>query len=183
MTAYKLTKGLTLWLTGLSGAGKTTLANKLTELLGEYRAEMRYEVLDGDDIRDNLNQELGFTRSDRMVNIKRIAFLASKISKHQVLTIVPSIAPYIEARELARSLNPEFLLVYIKASIAEVSKRDVKGLYKKALNGEIDNFTGISDPYDEPEDADLVVDTEKLSIEEAARQIIELLITKKVIQI
>lgn len=168
---YKLQKGLTLWLTGLSGSGKTTIANQL----GKTLSGIDIEILDGDEIREHLCKDLGFSKEDRMKNIERIAFLAGKISKHQVLVIVPVIAPYEEARQLAKTLSENFVLVYIKASLEEVIKRDVKGLYKKALNNEITNFTGIQDPYEAPVNADLIIDTENTTISDSVSKIINFL--------
>lgn len=175
---HKLKQGLTLWLTGLSGSGKTTIAQNLAKSL----AGVELEILDGDEIREHLCKDLGFTREDRMQNIERIAFLAGKISKHNVLVIVPVIAPYEEARLKARSLSEDFKLIYIKASLNEVIKRDVKGLYKKALNNEIQNFTGIQDPYEEPINPDLIIETEKESIEDSINQIVDFLEQQNYVQ-
>ena len=147
----KLKQGLTCWFTGLSGSGKSTVASAVAKELKEKYPDLKIEILDGDEIRENLCKDLSFSKEDRMTNIQRIAFLAGKISKHGVLVLVPVIAPYKEARDKARMLSENFCEVYVKASIEEVTKRDVKGLYKKALAGEIKNFTGISDPYEEPE--------------------------------
>lgn len=180
-TKYKLKKGLTLWLTGLSGSGKSTISTALKERLlseglkrsDEETQKTPLEVLDGDEIREHLSRDLSFTREDRFKNIERIAFLAGKISKHDVLVLVPVIAPYAEARKLARSLSENFVEVFVKASIEEVTRRDVKGLYAKALKGEIKNFTGISDPYEEPENPDILIETEKLTVDEAVDEIIK----------
>jgi adenylyl-sulfate kinase len=166
---YKLKKGLTLWLTGLSGSGKSTLAKALSEKL---RNQIPLETLDGDEIREHLSKDLGFSREDRFTNIERIAFLAGKISRHGVLVIVPVIAPYEEARKKARSLSENFFEIYIKTDLKTVITRDVKGLYKKALNKEIENFTGVSDPYEEPQNPDLIIDTRELSIEESVEKIL-----------
>ena len=169
---YKLKQGLTLWLTGLSGSGKSTIATALSkELLG-----INFEILDGDEVREHLTKELGFSKEDRLTNVDRIAFLAGMLSKYNVLAIVPVIAPYKEARNNARSLSKNFVEVFVKAGIETVKDRDVKGLYKKAISGEIKNFTGISDPYEEPENPDILVNTEKESIEESVNKILEYLI-------
>ena len=173
----KLNKGLTLWLTGLSGAGKSTIAEALYAKLLEHGFPL--EILDGDEIREHLCRDLTFSKEDRFTNIERIAFLAGRISKHGVLVIVPVIAPYTEARAKAKSLSENFIEVFVKAGIEEVTKRDVKGLYKKAIAGEIKNFTGISDPYEEPENPDILVNTENLSVEEAVDLIIGELINKQ----
>lgn len=171
----KLQKGLTLWLTGLSGAGKSTITEALYKDLSE-NTDIPLEVLDGDEVREHLCRDLTFSKEDRFTNIERIAFLAGRISKHNVLVLVPVIAPYAEARKMARSLSENFIEIFVKASIEEVTKRDVKGLYKKAIAGEIKNFTGISDPYEEPENPDILINTEKLSVEEAVEEIKQQLI-------
>jgi adenylylsulfate kinase len=171
----QLNRGLTLWLTGLSGSGKSTIAKALYERLSSYTG-MRMEILDGDEIREHLSRDLGFTKEERLINIERIAFLAGKISKHHVLVIVPVIAPYKEARDKARSLSENFVEVFVDSSLEEVIKRDVKGLYKKALTGEIKNFTGISDPYEIPENPDIKIKTEKISVQESVDHIIQYLL-------
>ena len=169
----KLNKGLTLWLTGLSGSGKSTITRALVTKLQD--PGLALEVLDGDEIREHLCKDLGFSKEARFTNIERIAFLAGKISKHGVLVLVPVIAPYTEARALARSLSENFVEVFVKADINIVIARDVKGLYKKALAGEIKNFTGISDPYEEPENPEILIETDKSSIEESVNKIIDFL--------
>lgn len=176
---YKLNTGLTLWLTGLSGAGKSTITQALINRLNSSDPNLALEVLDGDEVREHLCKDLGFTKEDRFTNIERIAFLAGKISKHSVLVIVPVIAPYKEARAAARSLSKNFVEVFIKASLDTVINRDVKGLYKKALAGEIQNFTGISDPYEEPENPEILIESDKLSIEESVDKIIDFLLVNK----
>ncbi len=176
---YKLNKGVTVWLTGLSGAGKSTLTKAVyDELQG-----INLEILDGDEIRAHLSRDLGFSKEDRCKNIERIAFLAGKLSKHGVLTLVPVIAPYAEARALARSLSEDFLEIFIKADLKTVEARDVKGLYKKANSGEIKNFTGLDDPYEEPKNPDLIVQTDKNSIDECKEMIVDLLIGRNYISI
>ena len=175
-THYKLNTGLTLWLTGLSGSGKSTITQALVSRLQD--SNLALEVLDGDEIREHLCKDLGFSKEDRFTNIERIAFLAGKISKHRVLVIVPVIAPYKEARAKARSLSDNFIEVFVKANIDTVINRDVKGLYKKALAGEIQNFTGISDPYEEPESPDILIESDKLGVEESTNQIISFLCQK-----
>ena len=182
-TSIKLNQGLTLWLTGLSGSGKSTLATALKNKILSLNPQFPLEYLDGDEIRDNLNQDLGFSREDRMKNIRRIAYLASKISKHNVLVIVPVIAPYQEARDMAKSMQENYLEVYVEASIDKVSDRDVKGLYAKAKAGEIENFTGISDPYDIPEKPDIVINTEKDSIEESCNKLFDFLVEQAYIEL
>jgi adenylylsulfate kinase len=173
----KLKKGLTCWFTGLSGSGKTTVTFALAKKIQEKYPNIKIEILDGDEIRENLCKDLSFSKEDRMINIQRIAFLAGKISKHGVLVLVPVIAPYQEARDKARALSENFCEIYVKASIEEVTKRDVKGLYKKALSGEIKNFTGISDPYEEPKNPDLIINTEKETLDESVEKVLNFLST------
>lgn len=179
---YKLKQGLTLWLTGLSGSGKSTIANALSGKLSKNNPEFPLELLDGDEIREHLNKDLGFSKEDRITNIQRIAFLAGKISKHNVLVIVPVIAPYKEARDLAKKYSKNFLEVYIEASLEKVEERDVKGLYKKARTGEIKNFTGISDPYEIPENPDLILNTENENIEKSIEKLLNKLIELKYVE-
>jgi adenylylsulfate kinase len=178
MNKTKLKQGLTCWFTGLSGSGKTTVTYALAKKIKEINPEIKIEILDGDEVRENLCKDLSFSKEDRMTNIQRIAFLAGKISKHGVLVLVPVIAPYKEARAKARALSENFCEIYVKASIEEVTKRDVKGLYKKAIAGEIKNFTGISDPYEEPENPDLLIDTEKEELQESVEKVLNFLSTK-----
>ena len=175
---YKLKKGLTLWFTGLSGAGKSTVANALIGKLSKNNKKFPLELLDGDEIRENLNQGLGFSKEDRFTNIKRISFLAGKISKHNVLVVVPVIAPYQEARDMARSMSEDFIEVFVNASIEKVEERDVKGLYAKARSGEIQNFTGISDPYEAPSNPDIELNTDKESISKSVDKVLNKLLEK-----
>jgi adenylyl-sulfate kinase len=177
----KTNQGLTLWLTGLSGSGKSTITQALYERLKNDYPKLAIEVLDGDEVREHLCRDLSFSKEDRFTNIERIAFLAGKLSKHGVLVLVPVIAPYKEARAMARSLSDNFAEVFVKASIDTVTKRDVKGLYAKALAGEIQNFTGISDPYEEPENPEILIETEKLTVDESVNKIILFLEKKGVI--
>lgn len=174
----KSNQGLTLWLTGLSGSGKSTITEALYKRLVQDYPQMPIEILDGDEVREHLCRDLSFSKEDRFTNIERIAFLAGKLSKHGVLVLVPVIAPYKEARAIARSLSENFVEVFVKASIDTVTKRDVKGLYAKAIAGEIPNFTGISDPYEEPENPEILIETEKLTVDESVEQIINYLVNK-----
>ena len=177
--SLNLNKGLTLWLTGLSGSGKSTITQALYTKLKDINPEIKIEILDGDEIREHLCRDLGFSQEDRLTNIERIGFLAGKISKHGVLVIVPVIAPYQSARDLARQLSENFVEVFISASLETVKSRDPKGLYKKALSGEIKNFTGISDPYEIPENPDILIETEKMSIDDSCNEIINYLRNKE----
>jgi len=149
--------GFTLWFTGLSGAGKTTLARGVEAILRERG--MKVEVLDGDIIRQNLSKGLGFSKEDRDTNIKRIGFVCKLLTRNGVVAIASAISPYREIRQYVRQETGSFVLVYVKCSLEVLIQRDAKGLYKKALSGEIRNFTGISDPYEPPLRPEVVVDT------------------------
>ena len=167
-------KGFTLWFTGLSGAGKTTIS-KLVE--DELRARgSRLEILDGDVVRENLSKGLGFSKEDRDTNIERIGWVAGRLVRHGAAVLCAAISPYEETRARARETVEEFgpfIEVYVKASVEECARRDVKGLYEKALRGEIKGFTGVDDPYEEPASPELVIDTEEHDAEESARLIVD----------
>ena len=167
-------KGFTLWFTGLSGAGKTTISKLVeTEL---HNRRNRLEILDGDVVRENLSKGLGFSKEDRDTNIRRIAFVADLLSRNGVPVITAAISPYREIRDEARELmGDRFIEVFVKASVEVCAERDVKGLYAKAFSGEIKEFTGVSDPYEEPLNAEIVLDTENETPEESAQKLISLL--------
>ena len=167
-------KGFTLWLTGLSGAGKTTLAALLaTELSARG---IGVEVLDGDEVRTNLSKGLGFSKEDRDTNIRRIGYVCRLLSRNGVGALSAAISPYRAVRDEVRQAieqdGAEFIEVFVKCPIAVLAERDVKGLYKKALAGEIKGFTGISDPYEEPLAPDVVVETDQESVESSTGKII-----------
>lgn len=166
-------EGFTLWLTGLSGAGKSTLAEHLARELAERGRGV--EVLDGDVVRTHLSKGLGFSREDRDANILRIAFVAALLTRHGVGVITAAISPYAEARAQARAMIGNFIEVYVRCDLDELVRRDVKGLYKKALAGEIAHFTGVSDPYEEPRHPDLTVDSGRESVEESMTRILAVL--------
>ncbi|MFP3389944.1 adenylyl-sulfate kinase [Brevibacillus sp. SIMBA_040] len=174
-------KSAILWFTGLSGAGKSTLANAVEYELHQ-RGQASY-VLDGDNIRHGLNRGLGFGPDDRKENIRRIGEVAKLFVDAGVITLTAFISPYREDRELARSLvdEGEFIEVYVKCPLEECERRDVKGLYQKARNGEISQFTGISSPYEEPVSAELVIESNEQSIEESVQTVIAYLETRGVI--
>ncbi|MEJ6949813.1 adenylyl-sulfate kinase [Natronospora cellulosivora (SeqCode)] len=168
-------KGIVLWFTGLSASGKSTIAVELEKALLE-KGKTTYR-LDGDNIRHGLNSDLGFSSQDRKENIRRIAEVAALFRDAGIITLASFITPYKESRELARnSIGDEFFKeIYVKADIETCQKRDPKGLYKKALAGEIKDFTGVSAPYEEPIDPFLVLDTDKLTVEECVNKIFELI--------
>jgi adenylylsulfate kinase len=164
-------EGFTLWFTGLSGAGKTTISELVVKELQTRGSAI--EVLDGDVVRQNLSKGLGFSKEDRDTNIRRVAFVADLLSRNGVPVITAAISPYREIRNEAREMmDGRFVEAYVKASVEVCEQRDVKGLYAKARAGEIKEFTGVSDPYEPPEDPELVIDTESQSPEESAQQIL-----------
>jgi len=159
-----------IWLTGIPGSGKTTLALELQKIY--QQKGLPIEILDGDEIRKTLSKDLGFSPEDRKEHNRRVIFVAKILAKNGVTTIIPLISPYRETRANARKEIPNFVEVWVKASVDECKKRDPKGLYKKALAGEIKNLTGLQAPYEEPQNAELVLDTEKHSVEESVDLII-----------
>ena len=163
-------KGVTLWFTGLSGAGKTTLAQMVeTEL---RRRGHKVEVLDGDVIRTNLSKGLGFSKEDRDTNIRRIGFVCNLLTRNGVIAIAAAISPYQSVRDEVRRDIGAFVEVFVKCPIDVLAERDVKGLYKKALAGEIKHFTGIDDPYEAPLTPEVVVETDRETPDESAARII-----------
>jgi len=165
--------GFTLWFTGLSGSGKTTIAHLVGPALDERGCIVEY--LDGDTVRTNLSKGLGFSKEDRDTNIERIGWVASRLTRHGAAVIAAAISPYEEIRQKNRALVEEFgryVEVYVGASVEECARRDVKGLYAKAFAGEIKGFTGVDDPYEIPTNPDIALDTEQLSPEQAADVVI-----------
>jgi adenylyl-sulfate kinase len=157
--------GFTLWFTGLSGAGKSTLAGLVSEQL--RRLGYRVEVLDGDEVRTNLSKGLGFSKEDRDTNIRRIGYVCKLLARNGVIAIAAAISPYREIRDEVRSQHDRFFEVYVNCPLDKLVERDVKGLYKKALAGEIKGFTGVSDPYEPPLKAELIVSTDRERPEES----------------
>jgi adenylyl-sulfate kinase len=162
--------GFTVWFTGLSGSGKSTLAEMLVGVL-EQRGH-RYELLDGDVVRTHLSKGLGFSKEDRDTNILRIGWVAERLTYHGAAVVCSAISPYRDIRERVRSTIPTFVEVYVKCSVEECARRDVKGLYQKAFRGEITGFTGVDDPYEPPQDPELVLDTERLSPDECLDRLV-----------
>lgn len=166
-------KGFTIWFTGLSGAGKTTLANALESRLKQYARNV--EILDGDIVRTHLSKGLGFSREDRDTNIKRIAFVCNLLTRNGVACISAAISPYREAREWARQEIGNFVEVYVKCPLDTCRQRDVKGLYKLVDEGKLKGFTGVDDPYEEPERPELTVETDRETVAESVERILETL--------
>jgi adenylylsulfate kinase len=167
-------RGFTLWLTGLSGAGKSTLATAVAHEL--RRRGVRVETLDGDEVRQNLSKGLGFSREDRDTNIRRIGYVAKLLTRNGVIAISAAISPYRAVRDEVRREIGAFVEVHVKASLEECVRRDTKGLYARALAGEIAQFTGVSDPYEEPLAPELVVDTEREDVATSAARVIDRLV-------
>ena len=163
-------KGVTVWFTGLPCCGKTTIADRVAEIL---KAEGRkVERLDGDTVRKGLTSDLGFSKEDRNENIKRVTFVAKLLTRNDVIVLATFVSPYEARRVKTREEIGEFMLVYVKAPVEVCIERDVKGMYKKALAGEIKNFTGVDDPYEEPASPKLVVETDKETLEESVQKVL-----------
>lgn len=173
------TTGFILWFTGLSGAGKSTLA---ATIAAQLRAEHRLEVLDGDDVRTHLSKGLSFSKQDRDTNVHRIAFVARLLAQHGVVVITAAISPYLDTRAQVRRLAEDrgiaFVEVFANSSLEALVARDVKGLYKKALAGEVEHFTGVSDPYEAPPAPDVEVFTDRETIEHSVAKILTVLRTR-----
>jgi adenylyl-sulfate kinase len=169
-----MNKGFTLWFTGLSGAGKSTLSEPVAARLRSLGR--RVEILDGDVVRTNLSKGLGFSKEDRDTNIRRIGFVANLLSRNGLCAITAAISPYRAIRDEIRAQvtgdGGGFIEVYVRCPIPVLAERDVKGLYKKALAGEIANFTGVSDPYEEPLTPEVVVESDRETVEEGVAKIL-----------
>ena len=164
-------KGFTIWFTGLSGAGKTTLAERLVPTLKERG--LKVELLDGDVVRTNLSKGLGFSKEDRDTNIRRIGFVCELLSRNGVIAVASAISPYQEIRDEVRAKVVNFVEVYVECPIDVLAERDVKGLYKKAIAGEIKNFTGVSDPYEAPQNPEVAVNSSTQTVDESLDKILQ----------
>jgi adenylylsulfate kinase len=176
-------RSVILWFTGLSGSGKSTLAHAVEDYL--HHLDISTFVLDGDNVRHGLCSDLGFSDKDRVENIRRIGELAKLMTEAGIITLTAFISPFKSDRNTARNLVPhgDFLEIYCECPIETCEQRDVKGLYKKARAGQIPFFTGIDSPYEAPENPELVVDTQRLSLEDSVQQVIELLAERGIIDI
>lgn len=174
-------RGCVIWFTGLSGSGKTTIAHAVEDKLLD--AGVPIEVLDGDVVRENLSKGLGFSKEDRDTNIRRIAFVAHLLQRNGAFVITAAISPYRSIRDEARHMIKDFVEVFADAPLEVCESRDVKGLYAKARAGEIKGFTGIDDPYEAPENPEVVCDTEKESVEESAQKVIDKLVDLKFLEV
>jgi adenylylsulfate kinase len=167
------TKGVIIWLTGLSGAGKTTIAKSLERLF--LAQQLNVELLDGDVIRTNLSKGLGYTKEDRDTNIRRVGFVAHLLSRNGVIVIVATISPHRTVRDEMRAMSPNFLEVYVNAPLTVCESRDVKGLYAAARMGKIKEFTGIDAPYEAPLNPDITCFTDQETVEESVAKIMQAL--------
>ena len=163
-------KGFTLWFTGLSGSGKTAIAKRVAEQLRDRG--LKVERLDGDIVRQSLTRDLGFSKEDRDKNIERVTFVAKLLTRNGVAVLCSFISPYRERRAKSRREIGEFIEVYVECPVAVCAERDVKGLYAQAFAGEIENFTGVSDPYEEPENPEIICHTAQETPEESAANVI-----------
>jgi len=168
-----VSKGVTVWFTGLPCSGKTTIADKVA--LNLKNRGLKVERLDGDIVRKGLTSDLGFSKEDRNKNIERVTFVAKLLTRNDVIVLATFISPYIQRRQQTREEIGEFVEVYVKASVEECIKRDVKGMYKKAMDGKIKNFTGVDDPYEEPVNPEIVLDTEVETVQESVEKVLNYL--------
>lgn len=163
-------KGVTLWFTGLPCSGKSAVADRVAERLKDRG--YRVERLDGDVVRRSLTRDLGFSREDRDENIRRVAFVAKLLTRNDVFVLTSFVSPYRDVRARSRQEIGRFLEVYTKCSLEECMRRDIKGMYKKAMEGKIKEFTGVSDPYEEPVDPEILLETDKETLEESAAKVL-----------
>jgi len=164
-------KGFTAWFTGLPCCGKTTIADRVAHILKEKGYEV--ERLDGDTVRKNLTKDLGFSKEDRDENINRVTLLAKDLTQTGIAVLATFVSPYSERREKSRKEIVDFIEIYVKCPLEICKKRDVKGMYKKAFAGEIKNFTGVDDPYEEPKNPELIVNSDKETVDESVEKVLK----------
>ena len=164
-------KGFTAWFTGLPCCGKTTIAKKVYKILKDKGYKV--EHLDGDIVRENLTSDLGFSKEDREENLKRVTFVAKLLTRNDVIVLATFVSPYRDRRRKSRKEIANFVEIYVRASVEECIRRDVKGMYKKAIAGEIKNFTGVDDPYEEPTNPDLIIDSENETVDESVQKVLK----------
>jgi adenylylsulfate kinase len=178
-----MSPGATVWFTGLSGAGKSTIARAVASLVA---GDVDVEVLDGDDLRATISSDLGFSPADRDTHVRRVGFVAELLARHGTLVLVPVIAPYAESREGVRRYHQArgstYLQVHVCTPLAECTRRDPKGLYRKAWHGELTGLTGVDDRYDEPVDPDLRLDTTDIDVPTAATRVCRLLADRRLLK-
>ena len=172
-------KPTVLWFTGLSGSGKSTISERVFATLFQQNYEV--EHLDGDAVRE-VFPKTGFSRKERTAHLKKVGFLASKLQKHGVFVVCSFISPYQDVRQIVREMCEDFTEIYVSTPLKECERRDVKGLYEKARKGEIENFTGISDPYEPPKNPDITIDTTHIGVEDAVKEVFDFLSSKTVKQ-
>ena len=164
-------RGFTAWFTGLPCSGKTTIADGVAEVL--RGRGLKVERLDGDIVRKGLTSDLGFSKEDRDENIKRVTYVAKLLTRNDVAVLATFVSPYLERRAKTREEIGDFVEIYTRCPVEICIERDDKGMYKKAIAGEIKNFTGIDDPYEEPEDPELILDTDKMGVEECVQKVLD----------
>jgi adenylylsulfate kinase len=164
-------RGFTAWFTGLPCSGKTTIADGVAEVL--RGRDLKVERLDGDIVRKGLTSDLGFSKEDRDENIKRVTYVAKLLTRNDVAVLATFVSPYLERRAKTREEIGDFVEIYTRCPVEICIERDDKGMYKKAIAGEIKNFTGIDDPYEEPEDPELILDTDKMGVEECVQKVLD----------
>jgi adenylylsulfate kinase len=169
----KKTRGFTVWFTGLPCCGKTTIADQVAIVL--KKKDYAVERLDGDIIRQGLTNDLGFSKKDRDENIRRVTFVAKMLTRNNVIVLATFVSPYREQRRNARKEIERFVEVYVRCPVQICMKRDVKGMYQRALEGKIKHFTGVDDPYEEPEHPELIVDTDKETVEDSINKVLDTL--------
>lgn len=167
----KSQKGFTAWFTGLPCCGKTTIAKKVVEILKQKGYKV--EHLDGDIVRKNLTSDLGFSKDDRDENLKRVSFVAKLLTRNNIAVFATFVSPYRDRRKKIRNEIDDFIEIYVKCPVEVCKKRDVKGMYKKALKGEIKDFTGVQDPYEEPKKPDLIIYSDKETVDESVNKVIK----------